>query len=322
MPTFSSSSSLYPLSDIPPTNTTPSPTTALSNVSTPSSSSSTKAKHDVATFAGAVGGSAGLLAILALGLCISIRRRRWRSAQRERRTNAGYAQPFTAFDHGHDEDDEENGLGASTAAVPVMAQAGPAPFVPRYFPGTLPSSPPPYPAGGPVVDRGNTPPPPPLPMSLPPPLTRTDTGSYSYADRPPPTPPDGVPPPFGVAITQPPVMISSPVFSTILSSTTPTTTFGHMSATNSLRSRRSMDMRDVDEVEDLSIEPSTSSARDSRISSVSSTAASSASSPSTSTSISTADEPKNISQERSKALSIRSGHSGSSIAEAVPDTRR
>ena len=107
---------------------------------------------------------------------------------------------------------------------------GPAPFVPRYFPGTVvPAPPPPYspstdattallspssPVWGPLQD--------PLPG-----------GDRSYADRPPPTPPplpeDGVddffaPPSFAIAISSPiPAILAgySPVPTSVPVSTSP-----------------------------------------------------------------------------------------------------
>ncbi|EJD05045.1 uncharacterized protein FOMMEDRAFT_154212 [Fomitiporia mediterranea MF3/22] len=176
-------SSSYPLY-------TPSPTATIS---------STANKHNVATFAGAVGGSFGLLSCLAIGLCISIRCRRRRAALRERRHRSTFAQVFTAQDHGEYSPEEE----------PVMSQAQPAPFVPRYFPGSLPVSPPPYNAdenrteqptspgmsvnraGMPVAIASTLPPMISLPgAALDLQRTSSNNTSTSYADRPPPTPPD------------------------------------------------------------------------------------------------------------------------------------
>ena len=152
----------------------------------------------------------GFLSILALGLCISIRYRRRRAARRERRISAGYAENFTASDHGaeearrDDDDDEERAMERGHVVdlrnQPMMSQAAPAPFVPRYFPGSVPSSPPPYPDAedAPVVltihdqlhqlhlgSLGAS-------IPLPPPmldLHRTVSSGSSYAERPPPTPP-------------------------------------------------------------------------------------------------------------------------------------
>ncbi|KAH8114826.1 hypothetical protein DFH11DRAFT_128048 [Phellopilus nigrolimitatus] len=164
--------------------------------------------HNIATFAGAVGGSVGFLSVLALGLCISIRYRRRRARQRDRRIHASFAETFTARDHGEDgpDNEEESAFGRSRVnGQPVMSQATPAPFVPRYFPGSTPASPPPYVADGPSiipsplvlsVNRAGLPVavPSALPavIAIPTPsldLQRTTTGG-SYADRPPPTPPD------------------------------------------------------------------------------------------------------------------------------------
>ena len=106
-------------------------------------------------------------------------------------------------------------FGGDNRAIPIlMSQAGPTPFVPRYFPGSTPASPPPYLAEGesiPVPTMGisaslnregdpvSIPSSTPMGIAMPPPmfdLQRVNTGS-SYADRPPPTPPDlEVPTPF------------------------------------------------------------------------------------------------------------------------------
>lgn len=163
-------------------------------------------QHNIATFAGAVGGSVGFLSILALGLCISIKTRRVRAAARERREHATYAETFTGRDHGNVDDEDEDtafGLVGPSRRRPVMSQASPAPFIPRYFPGSTPASPPPYVEEGVAIptsiamnrdsDRIVSSTTVPLEISVPPPmfdLQRTITGSYSYADRPPPTPPD------------------------------------------------------------------------------------------------------------------------------------
>lgn len=154
----------------------------------PTAHSSRKAgKSNVVTFAAAIGGSVGLLSIIALGLAISIMRRRALAARRDRHDSSSL----------HTDASED---------TPHMS--GPAPFVPRFFPGTqLPADPPPYynesdsirsfgsddnqrmhGLSGPY--RGRT----------------THPRDRSYADIPPSTPPppldDAVlpPPPFGVAI--------------------------------------------------------------------------------------------------------------------------
>jgi len=93
---------------------------------------------------------------------------------------------------------------------------GPAPFVPRYFPGTVPVAPPPY---GPPVSPDSAEVTTPLLASVSPvhtPLASTSwstnrSGDASYADRPPPTPPpeaeeegyQAPPPSFGIAIASP-----------------------------------------------------------------------------------------------------------------------
>lgn len=169
-------------------------------------------KHDVSTFAGAVGGSVGVLSVLAVGLCISIRVRRRRARVRERRRRLPIAEPITSWDHGEEGDGdeataEERNFGVvRNTGEPVMAQASPAPFVPRYFPGSVPASPPPYNAAAPLVSVENSSPftfslsRAGLPVSVPSTIAPTisspapafslyRTGSNnSYADRPPPTP--------------------------------------------------------------------------------------------------------------------------------------
>ncbi|KAL5520445.1 hypothetical protein ACEPAG_9669 [Sanghuangporus baumii] len=167
-------------------------------------------QHNVATFAGAVGGSFGFLSVVALALCISIRCRRRRARVRENRAREAFAENFTALDHGEYGPDEGGGTGRQRGDGPVMVQANPAPFVPRYFPGSLPASPPPYVSEGgdrvvatsPIItsiNRAGLPVA--VPSTLPPMIslptatldlqrTTTNNSSTSYADRPPPTPPD------------------------------------------------------------------------------------------------------------------------------------
>ncbi|KAJ7318413.1 hypothetical protein DFH08DRAFT_1086622 [Mycena albidolilacea] len=90
-----------------------------SQSSTPSSADGTTTKKGRDSFAGAVAGSLGVLGILCFGTAFSIYRRRRLAARRER-------------------------LERGTAPPPAP-MSGPAPFVPRYFPGTVvPSVPPPY----------------------------------------------------------------------------------------------------------------------------------------------------------------------------------
>ncbi|KAI0311677.1 hypothetical protein OF83DRAFT_1177343 [Amylostereum chailletii] len=145
------------------------PTAVPSSVARPNtseSSSDTTKKHNTETFAAAVGASLGVLSIVASCLALSIIRRRRRSAQRERELAA-----------------------AADGAVPQMAMIGPAPFVPRFFPGTVPAHPPPY-AG-------------------PPGFARAGDGGGWEEDM------DGledVPPPFTVAIAQP----TSPLLASLL----------------------------------------------------------------------------------------------------------
>jgi len=207
--------------------------------------------HDVATFVGAIGGSVGFLSLLSLGLCISIKIRRRRFVRRERNVTQGFAQAFTSDDHGDDngfdQGESVEGGGVSGAppsrsrrarrqraasTQPLMAQVpAHAPFVPRYFPGSVPASPPPYVAAEAdtrviimadadllpmTASRTVTPLPPPPQftptVTAPPPMLdfyRSNTGG-SYADRPPPTPPPEMEQPtamFGERgmITPPPI---------------------------------------------------------------------------------------------------------------------
>ncbi|KAJ6457622.1 hypothetical protein C8R45DRAFT_1110393 [Mycena sanguinolenta] len=118
-----------------------------------------------ASFAGAVSGSLGVLGILCFGTAFSIYRRRRIAARRER------------LERGN---------------APVMS--GPAPFVPRYFPGTvIPSNPPPYaPSDASSAASHGT--------QLDEPLLP----AHPYADTD-----DLAPPSFGAAITTPAVTLLS-----------------------------------------------------------------------------------------------------------------
>ena len=145
--------------------------------------------------------------MLSLGLCISIRVRRRRAAIRERRQRLAIAEPITAWDHGEDGPEDGDTFGQlRNTGEPAMSQAAPAPFVPRYFPGSTPASPPPYNAAAPSVSVALASPlavsmsrsglPVSVPSTLPPTIPTPEptfdlyrTGSnQSYADRPPPTP--------------------------------------------------------------------------------------------------------------------------------------
>lgn len=96
-------------------------TSMAPDIPTPSEATSTTKRHNIATFAGAIGGSVGVLAVVSLALAFSIIRRRRGYERRERGSL-------------HTEASEDS---------PRMI--GPAPFVPRFFPGTqLPADPPPY----------------------------------------------------------------------------------------------------------------------------------------------------------------------------------
>ncbi|KAH9856237.1 hypothetical protein C2E23DRAFT_722881, partial [Lenzites betulinus] len=134
--------------------------------------------NNVATFAGAVGGSVGLLAVLALSLAISIYRRRVRAARRDRHLRQAQNVDF---------DGESFHTDASEDSPPMQ---GPAPFIPRYFPGTVvPAPPPPYspPSEQTAALLAGV-----SPISSPmwaPPRLPGPGEDTSYADRPPLTPP-------------------------------------------------------------------------------------------------------------------------------------
>ncbi|KIP05697.1 hypothetical protein PHLGIDRAFT_128722 [Phlebiopsis gigantea 11061_1 CR5-6] len=171
---------------------------------------SSHSSHNVATFAGAIGGSVGLLTVLAVSLAFSIYRRRLRARRRDRAyREARGASSISSF---HTDASEDG---------PPMQ--GPEPFVPRYFPGTvITAAPPPYsrPASPSNDQTSALLGPPETPMASMSWSSRRTGGvisdSDSYADRPPPTPPnngsvvgfdeDGyyiAPPPFPVAIAAP-----------------------------------------------------------------------------------------------------------------------
>ena len=184
------------------------------------SASQTKA-HNIATFAGAVGGSVGLLAVLSLSLAISIYRRRLRAARRDRRYRRSQNHSDPNFDG------ESFHTDASEDSPPMQ---GPAPFVPRYFPGTVvPAPPPPYtpPNEATLALLTSTSPVPWAPPRIPAPGEDT-----SYADRPPPSPPplpeDGVddyfaPPSFPAAISSPiPAILAG--YSPVATSSAPVST--------------------------------------------------------------------------------------------------
>lgn len=154
---------------------------------TSSSSSPSTSKHNVATFAGAVGGSVGLLSILALSLALSIYRRRSRARRRDRAYREAQRDAASISESYHTD--------ASEDAPPMQ---GPAPFVPRYFPGTLvvaappPYSPPTSPMGGVTTALLGSPEAPEPSIAWP---SRRAGGfssdTDSYAEHPPPTPPPG-----------------------------------------------------------------------------------------------------------------------------------
>jgi len=134
-------------------------------------------KHDVATFAGAIGGSVGVLSLFSLGLAISIIRRRMLAARRDRLDNE------------------------ANAANNPTSMSGPMPFVPRYFPDTIiPQDPPTYNDALSSTNHNNTP----LLASLS--SSGYTSRQRSYADIPPSSPPPPLeelppPPPFPLALS-------------------------------------------------------------------------------------------------------------------------
>ncbi|KAF9039942.1 hypothetical protein BJ165DRAFT_345448 [Panaeolus papilionaceus] len=148
-------------------------------------------KHNVATFAGALGGSVGVLGLFSLGLAISIIRRRRRAARRDRRDHESL--------HTNSSDDSPD-------------MSGPAPFVPRFFPGTvIPAEPPTYHIAV-TSNRVENPV-----------LVALAGNAYadrhlSYADIPPESPP---PPDDESVIMPPPPPFSVPEESVAASSTPP-----------------------------------------------------------------------------------------------------
>ncbi|TBU52584.1 hypothetical protein BD310DRAFT_831897 [Dichomitus squalens] len=173
------------------------------------------------TGSGAVGGSVGLLAVLALSLAISIYRRRVRARRRDRRLRRARNHSDPNFDG------ESFHTDASEDSPPMQ---GPTPFIPRYFPGTvIPTRPPPYSPSADVTTA--------LLSSTTPawsPVQSPSPGEdRSYADRPPPTPPPlsdedvddfFAPPSFAAAISSPiPAILAgySPVPTSVPVSTSP-----------------------------------------------------------------------------------------------------
>ncbi|KAK7045960.1 hypothetical protein VNI00_006955 [Paramarasmius palmivorus] len=136
------------------------------------SETSTRTRN-VATFGGAIGGSVGVLSIIALGIFISLYRRRLKAAKRDRLlansesdnnledndapgtiyTNhgrsrrlgrIGQAQEFNNLDHGLEEDYDGSADNSPSRTPQMSMTPGARPFVPRYFPGSngLPVHPP------------------------------------------------------------------------------------------------------------------------------------------------------------------------------------
>jgi hypothetical protein len=137
-------------------------------------------KNNVATFAGAIGGSVGVLGLFSLGLAISIIRRRSLAARRDRLDSEAQA----------------------TSDRP-RSMIGPMPFVPRFFPDTIiPPDPPTYDDALSSTNHNNTP----LLASLS--LSERSLRHRSYADVPPDSPPPPLdelppPPPFPLALSAP-----------------------------------------------------------------------------------------------------------------------
>ncbi|KAH6907275.1 hypothetical protein BKA70DRAFT_1490736 [Coprinopsis sp. MPI-PUGE-AT-0042] len=109
------------------------PSASIATASAPPSSSAQPNKQrNITTFAGAVGGSVGVLALLSLGLAISIIRRRRLAAKRERL----------------EREDPEHLLRQQQQRGMAQTGSNDVVFIPRYFPGTeIPPSSSPLPPG-------------------------------------------------------------------------------------------------------------------------------------------------------------------------------
>ncbi|EGN92650.1 hypothetical protein SERLA73DRAFT_156901 [Serpula lacrymans var. lacrymans S7.3] len=116
-----------------------------------------------ATFAVAIGATAGVLFVLSVGLAFNLYRRRRLSKRR-----------------GLEEQEEEELGEQSLYHGQSDRMHGPVPFIPRYFPGTLPP-PPPYDPLSTQLDSLPTP-------STPSYTPRQADNDGSYADHPPPPP--------------------------------------------------------------------------------------------------------------------------------------
>ncbi|EIN05702.1 hypothetical protein PUNSTDRAFT_46575 [Punctularia strigosozonata HHB-11173 SS5] len=145
-----------PPSGLAANQTAPSPSPSASAMST---SPSPAKPHNIATFAGAVGGAIGFLALAALCIAASIIRRRARARKRDRqwaRDHAGEPDGASTSNHTSTSFSAAPGPAAPRTTTPAgagagagagvggRAMSGPVPFVPRYFPGTVPAAPPPY----------------------------------------------------------------------------------------------------------------------------------------------------------------------------------
>jgi hypothetical protein len=121
-------------------------------------SSSSKDSHNVATFGGVLG-AVGVLGMVGICTATRIIRRRRLSAKRiaraERAERDSDAESFHTFD------DE-----ASSVDDDGPPMRGPAPFVPRFFPNTVPSNPPQYVPADPITTEDSTDVPPPFAVAI------------------------------------------------------------------------------------------------------------------------------------------------------------
>ncbi|VDC04832.1 unnamed protein product [Peniophora sp. CBMAI 1063] len=103
-----------------------------------SNDKSSSSGSNTATFVGAIGGSVGTIAVIALCVAGSIIRRRRRAAKRDRRERErAYWNSDNASFHTFDDEASIAGSG-SGPSMRAVAPPGPLTFVPRYFPGIVP----------------------------------------------------------------------------------------------------------------------------------------------------------------------------------------
>ncbi|KAF9262864.1 hypothetical protein L218DRAFT_959695 [Marasmius fiardii PR-910] len=95
------------------------------------SSAPSRNNHRVATFAGAIGGSLGVLTLIALATFISIYYRRRKSAKRSPMLNSGSPVRAQRFD------DADHGLTVADSSHSGSSQAPEMSYLPRYFPVTV-----------------------------------------------------------------------------------------------------------------------------------------------------------------------------------------